>query len=53
VFARRDSAVLPHRIAQERLSRTAVGRILLTLKTEWSDGATALLFEPIELLERC
>jgi hypothetical protein len=27
-------------------------RLLLTLKTEWSDGTTALLFDPIELLER-
>jgi hypothetical protein len=29
-----------------------IGRVLLTLKTEWSDGTTALLFEPVELLER-
>ena len=26
--------------------------VLLTLKAEWSDGTTHLLFEPIELLER-
>jgi Putative transposase len=39
-------------IAQERLTRTADGRVLLTLKTEWTDGTTALLFEPVELLER-
>jgi len=32
--------------------RTADGRVLLTLKTEWSDGTTHLWFEPIELLER-
>jgi hypothetical protein len=44
--------VLRPPIAQERLSRTPDGRVLLTLKTEWSDGTTALLFEPIELLER-
>jgi len=44
--------VLRPPIAQERLSRTADGRILLTLKAEWSDGTTALLFEPVELLER-
>src|SRR5262249_34605608 len=44
--------VLRPPIAQERLSRTADGRILLTLKTEWSDGTTAFLFEPLELLER-
>src|SRR5262249_17777928 len=29
-----------------------MGRVLLTLKAEWSDGTTHLLFEPIELLER-
>ena len=39
-------------MAQERLTRTADGRVLLTLKTEWSDGTTALLFEPMEFLER-
>jgi hypothetical protein len=44
--------VLRPPIAQERLTRTADGRILLTLKAEWSDGTTALLFEPVELLER-
>jgi hypothetical protein len=44
--------VLRPPIAQERLSRTADGRVLLTLKAEWSDGTTHLLFEPIELLER-
>jgi hypothetical protein len=44
--------VLRPPIAQERLSRTADGRILLTLKAEWTDGTTALLFEPVELLER-
>jgi hypothetical protein len=33
-------------------SRTADGRILLTLKAEWNDGTTALLFKPVELLER-
>src|SRR5262249_44693097 len=27
-------------------------RVLLTLKAEWSDGTTHLVFEPIELLER-
>jgi len=44
--------VLRPPIAQERLSRMPDGRVLLTLKTEWSDGTTALLFDPIELLER-
>ena len=40
------------RSAQERLTQTADGRVLLTLKAEWSDGTTHLRFEPIELLER-
>ena len=44
--------VLRPPIAQERLTRTADGSVLLTLKTEWSDETTALLFDPIELLER-
>jgi len=44
--------VLRPPIAQERLTRTADGRVLPTLKAEWSDGTTHLLFEPIELLER-
>jgi hypothetical protein len=44
--------VLRPPIAQDRLTRTADGLMLLTLKTEWSDGTTALLFESIELLER-
>jgi Putative transposase len=44
--------VLRSPIAQERLTRTADGRVLLTLKAERSDGTTHLLFEPIELLER-
>jgi hypothetical protein len=44
--------VLRPPIAQDRLTRTADGRVLLTLKAEWSDGTMALLFEPVELLER-
>ena len=44
--------VLRPPIAQDRLTRTADGRVLLTLKTEWSDGTTALLFASVELLER-
>jgi hypothetical protein len=44
--------VLRPPIAQERLTRTADGRVLLTLKAEWSDGTTHLVFEPIELLEK-
>ena len=41
--------VLRPPIAQDRLTRTADGRVLLTLNAEWSDGTTALLFEPVEL----
>jgi hypothetical protein len=44
--------VLRPPIAQDRLTRTGDGRVLLTLKAEWSDGTTHLLFEPIELLEK-
>jgi len=44
--------VLRPPIAQDRLTRTADGRVFLTLKAEWSDGTTALLFDPVELLER-
>jgi hypothetical protein len=44
--------VLRPPIAQERLSRTADGRVLLRLKAEWHDGTTHLVFEPLELLER-
>jgi Putative transposase len=35
--------VLRPPIAQDRLTRTADGRVLLTPKTEWSDGTMALL----------
>jgi hypothetical protein len=44
--------VLRPPIAQDRLAITAEARILLTLKSEWSDGTTHLLFEPLELLEK-
>src|SRR4029450_12334666 len=37
--------VLRPPIAQDRLTRTADGRVLLTLKAEWSDGNTHLLFD--------
>ena len=39
-------------IAQERLALTPDGRVLVTLKAEWHDGTTHLLFEPLELLEK-
>jgi hypothetical protein len=44
--------VLRPPIAQERPTRTADGRVLLTLKAEWTDGTTHLLLEPVEVLER-
>jgi hypothetical protein len=34
------------------LTRIADGGVLLTLKAEWTDGTTHLLFEPVEVLER-
>jgi hypothetical protein len=39
-------------VAETRLQRLTDGRVLLTLKGEWSDGTTHVLCEPIELLER-
>lgn len=44
--------VLRPPVAQERLAVTPEGRVLLTLKTEWGDGTTHLLFEPVEFLEK-
>ena len=35
-------------IAQERLALTPDGRVLVTLKAEWHDGTTHLIFEPLE-----
>lgn len=39
-------------VAQDRLQRTGDGRVLLELKSEWADGTTHLLLEPLELLEK-
>ena len=39
-------------IAESRLRELPDGNILLTQKTKWSDGTTALVFHPLELLER-
>ena len=39
-------------IAQDRLRRLDDSRIVLTLKTAWTDGTRALLFEPLELIEK-
>lgn len=39
-------------VAQDRLHLTRDGRILVELKSEWADGTTHLVFEPLELLEK-
>src|SRR2546430_4904237 len=39
-------------VAQERLSLTPDGLVVVTLKAEWHDGTTHLLFTPVELLEK-
>ena len=39
-------------VAEDRLRLTADGRVLLELKSEWADGTSHLLFEPVELLEQ-
>ncbi len=44
--------VLRPPVAQERLSLTPDGLVLVTLKTEWHDGTSHLLFTPVELLVR-
>jgi len=44
--------VLRPPVAQDRLSLTPDGLVLVTLKAEWHDGTTHLLFTPVELLER-
>ncbi|MBI3637331.1 MAG: transposase [Candidatus Rokubacteria bacterium] len=44
--------VLRPPVAQDRLALTPDGQVLLTLKGEWANGTTHLLFEPIEFLEK-
>jgi hypothetical protein len=44
--------VLRPPLGQERLSREPDGRVRWTLRRPWSDGTTALLFTPAELVER-
>ncbi len=39
-------------VAQERLSVTDEGEVLLLLRRPWTDGTTYLLFGPVEFLER-
>jgi cell division septation protein DedD len=39
-------------LATERLSRLDDARLLYRLKRRWRDGTTAILFEPIELVEK-
>src|SRR5206468_12114082 len=44
--------VLRPPVAQDRLAVTPDGQVLLSLKADWADGTTHLLFEPIEFLEK-
>lgn len=44
--------ILRPAVAQDRLSLTPDGLVLVTLKAEWHDGTTHLLFTPVELLEK-
>lgn len=39
-------------VARDRLRLTHDGRVLLELKSEWADGTSHLLLEPLELLEK-
>lgn len=39
-------------VALERLSETGDGKILYRLKTQYSDGTTHVLFDPLELVEK-
>lgn len=39
-------------VALERLSQTADGKIIYRLKTQYSDGTTHVLFDPLELVEK-
>jgi hypothetical protein len=44
--------VLRPPVAQERLSLTPDGLVCVTLKSEWHDGTSHLLFTPVEFLEK-
>ena len=44
--------VLRPPLAQDRLRLRPDGRVVVELKTPWRDGTTALVFEPLELLEK-
>ncbi len=39
-------------ISEERLSQASDGRIIVQLKSAWSDGTTHLILEPLEFLSR-
>ena len=39
-------------LAQDRLSRLPDGRLRYTMKKPWSDGTTAVLFEPLDFIAR-
>jgi hypothetical protein len=44
--------VLRPPVAQDRLSFTPDGLVLVTLKADWHDGTTHVVFTPLELLEK-
>ena len=44
--------VLRPPVAQDALELTAEGKVLLHLRRPWHDGTRAILFEPLELLEK-
>jgi hypothetical protein len=44
--------VLRPPVAQDRLSLSSEGHVLLRLRHPWSDGTTHLSFDPVEFLER-
>jgi hypothetical protein len=46
------SYVLRPPLAQERLTESSGGQLLYQFRRAWSDGSTALLLDPLELLER-
>jgi Putative transposase len=39
-------------LALERLTESSGGQLLYQFRRPWSDGSTALLLDPLELLER-
>lgn len=39
-------------LSEERLSKTKDGKLILRLKTPWSDGTSKIILSPLELIER-